>query len=471
MLLLRTLLAVLAATGVYAVTPVKTVIVGAGPSGLLAAHALCSRYKQSRYSYECIVVESRESPDTEESGPRSYSLGLNVRGQGALKYFDQPGRSFGLFHDVCKEGVTSESFYLHLGKTKIQIRKPAAKVGSGPPPTIMLPRHRLAAALLYNAKKLYGDRLQCKFNTRVNSIDIATRTAVLSDGTKLKYDLLIGADGVNSEVRKAAAKQIEGFAVEESLLPGQFKVFVQDCPPSLEKDAIHAMEATNKDKEGFSLFAIPAPKDKMCVLVNWADADKPPAVLAEGAAFKPAAFSKAVEKDFPLFGQVLAESVAQFPNVAPSTSSTVRCSSYASGTHGVLLLGDAAHSTGGTLGQGANSALLDVVALDQILDEKEDNTYLSLERFSEKQQPEGEALWKLLQLPPRGPLGIIYQVDQLLRALLSKILPWFIPKPTQNALSQTLTPFTKIVQQNWLWVFISVNLKLGKRLGGARKVA
>jgi hypothetical protein len=32
-----------------------------------------------------------------------------------------------------------------------------------------------------------------------------------------------------------------------------------------------------------------------------------------------------------------------------------------------LLLGDAAHSTGGTLGQGANSALTDAVVLDKLL--------------------------------------------------------------------------------------------------------
>ena len=32
-----------------------------------------------------------------------------------------------------------------------------------------------------------------------------------------------------------------------------------------------------------------------------------------------------------------------------------------------LLLGDAAHSTGGTLGQGANSALMDAVVLDELL--------------------------------------------------------------------------------------------------------
>ena len=32
-----------------------------------------------------------------------------------------------------------------------------------------------------------------------------------------------------------------------------------------------------------------------------------------------------------------------------------------------MLLGDAAHSTGGTLGQGANSALTDAVVLDELL--------------------------------------------------------------------------------------------------------
>lgn len=43
------------------------------------------------------------------------------------------------------------------------------------------------------------------------------------------------------------------------------------------------------------------------------------------------------------------------------------CSLFPSKVSRSLLLGDAAHSTGGTLGQGANSALTDAVVLDELL--------------------------------------------------------------------------------------------------------
>jgi len=251
----------------FAKRPVKTLIVGAGPGGLLSAHALLSRYKEGQHTYDVTVVEARDLPTQESAGPRSYSLGLNIRGQTAIKHFDVPGRSFGLMHAIKKEGVFSESFWLHLGKTKIQIRKPStSNKASDPPPTLLIPRNRLVAALCEKALQLYGDRFQVKFGTRVNSVDIKTRRVILSDGETFNYDLLIGTDGINSEVRHALKKQLpelgESFECEEQVLPGAFKVFSQDLPSGLEPAAIHAMSSTSKDSSGFGLFLIPAPITK-----------------------------------------------------------------------------------------------------------------------------------------------------------------------------------------------------------------
>jgi hypothetical protein len=95
-----------------------------------------------------------------------------------------------------------------------------------------------------------------------------------------------------------------------------------------------------------------------------------------------------------------------------------------------LLIGDAAHSTGGSLGQGANSALQDVVALSRCLDAATTSSDLGLEvdidraieSFSEGQVKEGLALWQLLQLPPKGaPWAAIYQVMQLALGGLGRI--------------------------------------------------
>ena len=53
---------------------------------------------------------------------------------------------------------------------------------------------------------------------------------------------------------------------------------------------------------------------------------------------------------------------------------------------------------GGALGQGANAFLQDVVALDEVLDECNDDLDAALPLFSKRQVKEGLALWSLLQL-------------------------------------------------------------------------
>jgi kynurenine 3-monooxygenase len=317
----------------------------------------------------------------------------------------------------------------------------------------MIPRNKLVQGLVDVANSSYSDRFKIKYNTKCKSVDIKAKVAYFSDGTSSSYDLLIGADGANSEIRNALATQ-SNVKVEENILPGQYKVMLQSLPPTLEPDAIHAMECTSKDRSNIGLFLIPAPNNKICALVNWRNSSNiPNAFVQENTdPSNIANIQDLIEKDFPLFGRPSEEAVLQLQNQRPSVALTIKCDNYAAADNGVVILGDAAHSTGGTLGQGANSALMDVVELDKILEQTNDDVAKALSLFSIRQQPEGSALLQLLSLPPKNIWGLPYNFLQLVKGFLSKLLPYNFLKPTQTLLSQTLTPFSKIVAMNKFWL-------------------
>lgn len=165
-----------------------------------------------------------------------------------------------------------------------------------------------------------------------------------------------------------------------------------------------------------------------------------------------------IRRGFPKFGSPTDDALEQLVSQRPSEARTVRCNRYHSTKGNSVLLGDAAHSTGGTLGQGANSALIDVCELDRSLEACDDNIKEAIELFSHKQVPEGLALWKLLQIPNKlpGPLRFIYLLTNFLGGLLSKVFKGWISPPTQILLSQTLTPFTDICRKNSLWLWFAL---------------
>lgn len=387
----------------------KVLIAGGGPAGLLAAHCLLSRNEK----YEVEIVESREDPRQTQAGPRSYSLGLNIRGQAAINYFDKPNRSPGLWQSLKKLGVESDSFFLHIGSKKIQLRKPAIKDDSNEetvPPTLLIPRNKLCVGMLENLETLYSasGRLSVTFNSKLLSVDLENKVANfdevrhLVEGTvkvSKQYDLIIGADGVQSELRNAmklegesptvgagvdsSLQNLNSFKCEEVILPGQYKVMLQAMPTTLEFNAVHAMEVGKK--AGYGLFLIPSPGNQTCALLSW-KGDTTPAILSESA--EPAMVKASIAANYPLFGEPTDAAISQLTAQRPSSARTVRCNRYHRAQKGVssaLLMGDAAHSTGGTLGQGANSALMDVVALDKCLDETSDDISAALPLFSRRQ--------------------------------------------------------------------------------------
>eukprot|EP00434_Breviolum_minutum_P019343 symbB.v1.2.017050.t1/scaffold1314.1/size125707/3 len=194
-------------------------------------------------------------------------------------------------------------------------------------------------------------------------------------------------------------------------LPGNFKVWVGPCPKNLDPLAVHAMSS-----KGLTLFSIPRADGRLCSILSWNDATGP-AFLNESDD----QIAQRIAEDFPSFGAPTLETVAQLRHQRTSRATTVRAKEYHDVVSRSLLLGDAAHSTGGTLGQGANSALTDAVVLDELLKATPGRSVVEDvgQEFSKLRQPEGLALWKLLQLPPKGLWSLPYLASQGLSGLRS----------------------------------------------------
>eukprot|EP01042_Synura_sphagnicola_P005277 gene5277-6731_t len=202
-------------------------------------------------------------------------------------------------------------------------------------------------------------------------------------------------------------------------------------PPDLDPYAVHALTSNKAD---YNLFLIPSVNRKTCVLVSWRTASTPPIFLESSS---PEIIRDSIKEFFPAFGEPDLSSIGQLFRQRPSVALTIRCNRYHDVDSRILLVGDAAHSTGGTLGQGANSALQDIVALDQCLDATDDDLDRALPLFSERQVPEGLALWSLLQLPPPGLPGAVFSAIQAGRLFLSGRFPGLVDEPVQRLLSQS----------------------------------
>lgn len=186
--------------------------------------------------------------------------------------------------------------------------------------------------------------------------------------------MYIGADGIMSKVRQAMLESNDGhphataqkaFECEEVVLPGQYKVMIQSTPESLEADAVHALEGGSK--ANFSLFCIPTVGNQTCALVAWrrqqvevqrsdlqtgekkgeSGQNDMPVFLRDDATVEE--IRNAIQVQYPLFGRVTDEAVMQLKSQKPSEVRTIRCNRYHHTAGRALLLGDSAHSTGGSL--------------------------------------------------------------------------------------------------------------------------
>ena len=183
----------------------KVAVVGAGISGLAAA---------IRLAQEGVAVDVLEARET-----------LNVLGSGislqvnALRAFEE----LGAWDDIRAEGFAFDGMALRApGPDAAVIVRRGGEVGSDALPSAMgMPRPALARILLEHA---LAAGATVRFGARVTGLDQVDDAVVVrgTGGDLGTYDLVIGADGLHSAVRKLIGIE----TVPEPLGMGIWRAFV-----------------------------------------------------------------------------------------------------------------------------------------------------------------------------------------------------------------------------------------------------
>jgi 2-polyprenyl-6-methoxyphenol hydroxylase-like FAD-dependent oxidoreductase len=326
-------------------TEKKIVVVGGGPAGAAVAMGLAQQgHSVALYeAYPHPLLKKTTSSSTSTRKNAAYVIVLNARGQTALK------RAAGISADQVTGGILS----------RVSIRHPSPKYIHRPNPALLVPRQELAACVAEKAKEC---GVKVFWEHRLVAIDFDARLATFATSNEqsnpvtsvVPYDLLIGADGVKSQVRNLLdSAKLNDFSVtrlEADTM--EYQVVVFDENPFAEAPAT-AVHVWNDLKFNSICFAFPLANKQFLMAPVFPDKTY--------AAFQsdPTLMSDAVRALFSdVDANVQTQIIQQLQQGKPVNGGTcVWCSSLGSPSAGVALVGDAGHGMWASLGQGANCAL------------------------------------------------------------------------------------------------------------------
>ena len=237
------------------------------------------------------------------------------------------------------------------------------------------------------------------------------------DGTEryLPYDLLIGADGIRSAVRAGLVANHRDFECSVSDTFSNFKS-VHVTVPALAANTVAVMPQCLPGMNGIG---VPEIGGKMNISFSHKLNTPCDEALRSSDASVVAAFLQATFKPFELPWDELAR---QWVGQAWSQTGQVHCNFYHSSKLRVLIMGDAAHATSPTIGQGMNTAFADAAALDELLDAHADALDQVLPAFSEARVKEGNALSEI------SVNAFSFSPAQALRVTLARLVRVFFSK-------------------------------------------
>jgi 2-polyprenyl-6-methoxyphenol hydroxylase-like FAD-dependent oxidoreductase len=305
------------------VVDVRILVVGAGISGLAVARTL------ARVGFSAEVVERQ--PSWEEAGTGIYLPGNASR---AL-------RALGLEEAVSERGVVIPRQRVSDDRGRLLVEVDLAELWDGVGPCLALHRADLHGVLLDGARDV-------PIRMGVEIRGLHERDGPLSvefgDGTASEYDLVVGADGIGSTVRRLA------FGSDATARPvGQVGWrFVTACPAEITTWSVMLGHRT-------AFLTIPIGYNRVycyCDVVSTSGADR---YEDFGRLFS--GFAEPVPS--------LTDSVSDRALVHRSTIEEVALDSWTRGR--VVLVGDAAHATSPNMAEGAAMALEDALVLAECL--------------------------------------------------------------------------------------------------------
>ena len=417
----------------------KVAIAGAGPAGLLLAHYLLLRGDNK---YQIDIYERRNAPrKVAFSKDRTYPMSLFERGLSALRSVPE------------LEAAVKAKGTQNIGSIAYQTNGKARFVPRNTSLTL-IDRTVLTIAILDKLEEQYDrNRVKVHFNSKLIDVDFANNTATIEreDEEKLSvnYDILVGADGARSIVRKHL-ENTENFQCEEKYLPSKYKTLF--LPPineksgiKLDRDKLHSFRMDN----GMAIMIVPQPRNTLSCVVGF-DLDKNPVIPDFSSKEKLIEF---IANNFPKLAKLIPPEEAEaFLKRPLSNIVTVSCNRYHQGDN-VVIIGDAAHAISPALGQGCNSALEDVVILDRLLDEYNEDWAKVLPQFTSRRIPDMVALQEMSN--NAFPKFKILLFEFIWRRRATKIIKKIFPKYRSKFmfdLLETTTSYSEIIKlsQNWV---------------------
>ncbi len=228
----------------------NVVIVGAGPAGLFLAHRLLALNPNHTV---CLYDGNPNPTDLESFDSRGYGLGLGARIQQWLSGVD------GLREQLATEGVEFAANGL-----------------------ILIPRRQLCALLLRSLLTHHGDqgphpnsRLSVNFNAPVVAVDLAHRQLVIerdSGSETVTYDLLVGADGIHSIVRRALMRsQPKEIQFQQRQRPQVWKVLQLPIQPEQPASPPRIIRLQTRSNQYGLIFGacLPQKQGSLMALIFW----------------------------------------------------------------------------------------------------------------------------------------------------------------------------------------------------------
>mmetsp|Transcript_20579 Transcript_20579/g.46211 ORF Transcript_20579/g.46211 Transcript_20579/m.46211 type:complete len:556 (+) Transcript_20579:66-1733(+) len=430
-------------------------VVGGGPAGMLSAIMLAKRgYKRIDVFDEQPKPPLSSDSDAWRPGERSYQLGLNGRGQKALREHGCLDRIQGM--SACVNGRLSLP---RDGPPEERVLKPPGTKGAEKNyVTQVLLRDRLQASLQEEAA-LYP-QINLRHCVQCEGLDLSSHSPVVllnasatgtADGSKRfgPVDLVVGADGVRSAVRETLCgsdKTNTKFVRFEDRNERRYKTLPLH-PSRVPGTRADLNWGAGNPATGLGMDALPTKEGEMVGVLLFKP-DMPVYERIEGlktAEDARAFFEEYLPQVLPYVGDADLQLFVDRPISRLPSFQMVEGDIHVNLDEGaVVLLGDSIKTVKPYFGQGANSALEDVAVLSGCLDDAKDDVKHAASLFTERRAEDARALVRISRgFDGPGPIGTArFVVPLLMDSFFNKALPSVFTQPILRALQDEKMTFS-----------------------------